>query len=1295
MTDDLHRDPDSLETDLMDSSAVGDRPILVKSGASASGLDAISTQPPGGSGVAGDAGWSIPMLQQHLWQQLRLGVVVVDQHNRVLFVDGDTDRYVKITSGAFHAASPDVLEVSQNGIGEKLRAALRKFWNDQSPTTVPATVSGDDGSHAFEMRISKMPERPGHDAAAMVVFVPVQPATHHDPIGPAGESDGTISPASDPPNLFSALRLPNHSLPNHSVPDHSLVDVKQELLITREELNHSISNLKSANEALTTLNCQLEIKVNQLEDTTNDLENLLASSDIPTVFLDPTICIRRYTPSCRDLFQFIGGDIGQSLEDIERHFVDPDLMDDARSVLRDLQPREKQVTTTDGRRHFRRRMLPYRTEDDRTEGVVMTLSDITELRNAQDIAQRQLAENQTIYASAPIGLGFVDTELRYRSINQRLAEIDGLSVDEHIGKRVDKVLPKKLADVVLQYYHHVLRTGLGIYDQEIVGRTKGGQTERTYLASYVPVLGESGETLGVNTVVADITERKRNESDVVIREAHLRRVIDNTMNFVGELDRDGVLLDANRTALAAANLTRQDVIGKPFWECYWWSHDDEAASKLRQAIKDAQDGKIVRYDAEVRMAGDSRMIIDFMLSPVIDEDGNVTHLIPSAVDITDKHATREALKNHKERLQMALQAGGLAAWQWTEDRSTWEPELFQLLGLPADAEASTELFFKHIHPDDLPDLKRAWQHATDGNDGYYQEFRIIDRRGRIRWLAGTGTVVNDAEGNVKTIYGLNWDITEKKEFENEVKLNNERMRIAGISAGFGNFHVDVEHNRVHWSREMMELIGLGPDADQNPAVGAVPDFVHPDDREKVQRYLDRVLSDLDEPDHTVEHRIIRPDGEVLAVRMHSRSLYEGEGQQKKIQTIVGTLFDITQQQEYERKLKDERRRAQAANESKSEFVANMSHEIRTPMTAVIGYADILFAMENDPAKIEHLETIKRNGNFLLEIINDILDLSKIEAGKLDLSCETFSLQEVVSEVISMMKIRAGENQLSVGIDYDSPIPKQIQSDPKRLKQILVNLFGNAIKFTKRGGVRLVVGFEALPEPVLRFSVIDTGIGISVDQQQKLFEPFTQADMSVNREFGGTGLGLAICRRLTNMLGGDISVHSKPDHGSTFTFTIATGQVNPSEMVIPDHQAAKKVDKKTSQSVRLSCNALVVDDSPDIRHLATHFLKKYGAAVEQAEDGEDALAHVVEAFDGQKTVPDIVILDMQMPRLDGFQTASQLREIGFKNPIVALTADAMQGDMEHCLKSGCNAYLSKPIDARALIETVDRFTKKET
>jgi signal transduction histidine kinase/CheY-like chemotaxis protein/HPt (histidine-containing phosphotransfer) domain-containing protein len=394
---------------------------------------------------------------------------------------------------------------------------------------------------------------------------------------------------------------------------------------------------------------------------------------------------------------------------------------------------------------------------------------------------------------------------------------------------------------------------------------------------------------------------------------------------------------------------------------------------------------------------------------------------------------------------------------------------------------------------------------------------------------------------------------------------------------------------------------------------------------------------------------------------------------------------------------EERDAADAANRAKSEFLANMSHEIRTPMTAVLGYADLLMDADvTASARLDYVQTIRRNGEHLLSIINDILDLSKIEAGKMTLERIACSPAQIVVDVASLMRVRALEKELVFEVEFATPVPAAMEGDPTRIRQILMNLCGNAIKFTEQGCVRIVVECDA-SDPAqarLRFSVIDQGIGMTREQLTGLFRPFTQADSSTTRRFGGTGLGLVICKRLADMLGGAIEVESTPGEGSTFRLDLPIGSIATTTMLEDLEEAGMPQTSlgATNNLPPLDCRVLLAEDGHDNQILISTHLRRAGAQVEIAPNGRIAVERALhEARAG--TPFDVILMDMQMPELDGYGATAKLRSRGYTRPIVALTAHAMATDRERCLAAGCDDFMTKPIDRSALIVAVDAHAER--
>ena len=367
--------------------------------------------------------------------------------------------------------------------------------------------------------------------------------------------------------------------------------------------------------------------------------------------------------------------------------------------------------------------------------------------------------------------------------------------------------------------------------------------------------------------------------------------------------------------------------------------------------------------------------------------------------------------------------------------------------------------------------------------------------------------------------------------------------------------------------------------------------------------------------------------------------------------------------------------AEAASQAKSTFLANMSHEIRTPLTAIIGFSDMLKEGQYYNQDTRHeIDSIMRAGRHLQEIINDILDLSKIEAGQLEIELIEASPIEILHQVDELIRPRAEEKGLNFKTVYNFPLPKIIKTDPTRLRQVLLNLLSNAVKFTNEGDVEVLVDYQQ-EQKQLQFSVIDAGIGMSEVEMRRIFKPFTQADTSTTREYGGTGLGLCISQQLANKLGGTITCSSEKGVGSKFVFTTSIGDLSHVEMVVEEYVVENKPKKAkfVLPQSSLSGSVLLAEDTPDNQRLISMYLRRAGATVEVVENGQQALQKALQQD------YDLILMDMQMPIMGGVEAIEKLRVAGYKNPIVTLTANALKQDRERCAKAGADDYLTKPLD----------------
>jgi signal transduction histidine kinase/DNA-binding response OmpR family regulator len=523
--------------------------------------------------------------------------------------------------------------------------------------------------------------------------------------------------------------------------------------------------------------------------------------------------------------------------------------------------------------------------------------------------------------------------------------------------------------------------------------------------------------------------------------------------------------------------------------------------------------------------------------------------------------------------------------------------------------------------------------------------------------------------------------------ERMLQKRDAQLADAQRLAHLGTWNLDVRTGLAGWSDEACRIFGRHA-GQAAPTLQEFLDYLHPDD----QSLFTGPIGARDKSNIAQDFRIVHPDAVAKFVHIRGDITRDRDGGAVE---ATGMIQDIT-----DRKLADQKLRialeelaiaketAEAANSAKSDFLANMSHEIRTPMTAMVGFAEMMLQPGQDPAdRADCVHTILRNAQHLLALINAILDLSKIEAGKMTVETIACDVPQFMADILWIMRPRAADMGVAFEMTFQGPIPRQILTDSLRFRQILLNLVGNAIKFTAAGRVGIHVQLQRQgPDQMLRVDVTDSGIGMTPEQLGGLFRPFTQADESTTRRFGGTGLGLTISRQLARLLGGDISIQSQPGVGSTFTLLIKCSLASGVEMIegLTESALPVTITPSLSTDVLLRGQILLAEDGRDNQRLLSTHLRAAGAVVEIAENGQIAVDLAVsQPFD-------LILMDMQMPVMDGYTATAELRRSGFTLPIVAITAHAMAEDREKCLASGCSDYLTKPISRETLLRKVSEY-----
>jgi PAS domain S-box-containing protein len=696
-----------------------------------------------------------------------------------------------------------------------------------------------------------------------------------------------------------------------------------------------------------------------------------------------------------------------------------------------------------------------------------------------------------------------------------------------------------------------------------------------------------------------------------------------------------------------------------------------------------------------------------------DQEGSrqAVRVIGMAMDMTAQKKTEEELRTSEEWLQQAIRISGLGilSHDLHTDVLEWSPRVREIRGVGPEEPVSLQRLLELTHSEDRAKVAEAIAHAQDpqGDGLYLVESRVLWPDGTVRWVSQRGQMFFEGEGTTRCpalLVGVAMDITDSKRAEEELRASAALFQAFFDNAAVGTSLVEPEGRFLQVNDRYCQITGYR----REELLQMTPvDLIYPDDR---QRHHD-LLAQFHQgqtPVYSVEQRRVRKDGTVVWVQVNASMLCDRDGCPLRVAEVCQ---DITERKMAEEALAAAQQNAElakaaaeAANQAKSQFLAHMSHELRTPMNAILGMTELALLEPLSAGVRGDLETVKESADVLLTLINEVLDLSRIEAGVPFLESQPFSLQPLLEETLKVHARRASEKGLELACHVAPAVPDRLVGDPLRLRQVLSNLLGNAVKFTDRGGVVLCVDVEAdcSADVHVQFAVTDTGIGIAPEYHHRVFEPFTQADPSMTRRFGGSGLGLAIVSRLVKMMGGRIELASQLGQGSTFSCTVPLRRANdppasesqprlleqlkdlPS-LVVDRHAGTRGLLEQTApRPLRI----LLAEDTPANQKLTVQLLRRRGHTVVVAQNGQEAVERL-----GQEPF-DVVLMDVQMPVMDGFQATGEIRRMQqgapTRTPIIAMTAHALKGDRERCLAAGMDAYLSKPINAQELIALIERL-----
>jgi PAS domain S-box-containing protein len=841
-----------------------------------------------------------------------------------------------------------------------------------------------------------------------------------------------------------------------------------------------------------------------------------------------------------------------------------------------------------------------------------------------------------------------------------------------------------------------------------------------------------GNPRAVLEINNDITERKQAEDALRLSEERLTLLIQGVKDYaIFMLDPVGLVATWNEGAERIKGYAAAEIVGQHFSRFY--TPEDVAKGTPSQELRTAvEQGYSEEEGWRVRKDG-SRFWANVVITALRDKTGQLRGFGKVTRDITSRKEAESKLQSLTTRLSIATEAARMGVWEWDPATNVvicneTMDEIYGYSPIVATANGTWlvqtryERFAEAIHPEDLPEVEAKLQSVIAEKGQGSTEYRIISADGSIRNIAAVERAILDETGNVTRLVGVNTDITDRKQTESMFRLLTERLSLATSVAKVGVWDWDLASNTLTWDATMFEIYGLAPVVPMPYEKWSTT--VSPEDLPAVEATLQKVIAEKGEG--FAEFRITRADGSVRNLSAAEKVVLDKDA---KVIRVIGVNMDVTERkiaaEVLEQSRKDQlrfveertrtleqqtailaktndallaareraeaerqvaqaaRRGAEAASRAKGEFLANMSHEIRTPLNGILGMTDLALETELTPEQQEFLDTVKISAESLLGVINDILDFSKIEAGKLDIETVDFDLRDCLRGTMRMLAVRADEKDLELLCDVGPEVPEILRGDSVRVRQVVTNLVGNAIKFTNKGEVSLKVVVDAQEgtERTLHFTVTDTGIGIPPEKQQSIFLAFTQADTSTTRKYGGTGLGLTISRRLVELMGGKIWVDSEIGRGTQFHFTV--------RLSVSDSKPIVVVPTVATEILR-NVKVLVVDDNRTNRRILEGMLSRWGMRLKSTENGHEALAELSAAREAGEPYA-LILTDLRMPKMDGFDLVERIRarpELSTA-AIMVLASAGNPGDGVRCQELQVAAYLMKPIRQTELREAIVR------
>lgn len=922
--------------------------------------------------------------------------------------------------------------------------------------------------------------------------------------------------------------------------------------------------------------------------------------------------------------------------------------------------------------------------------------DITDRKRMEEALRQSEERFRATFENAAVGMAVSNVEGRFIQCNERLAEFLGYSRSELIGRPFTAFVAPDDAPPDLERHARFLGGDLPNFARDKQYVRKDGSRVWGNMAASIIERNAEGEPTHVMAIVQDISQRKTLEQDLQRTKDRLELAVHSSNISIFEFEMpDGRLENSQHTLINFWELVgyHPDEVPSSFAEACALVLTPDDYSRVPAEMQAYLSGARPRFDLEhqVRHKDGSLQWRLARGMAVRNEQGVAVRFIGSHVDITEKKQVEDKLRASEQRWRILTETLPQLVWTARSDGVVdyLSGQTIEYTGRPLGE--LLDGWAAALHPDDREPTSNAWSEAVQKQSAYEVQHRIRRSDGEYRWFTTRGKAVRDGQSRVVGWFGTSTDVQALKQLEAELRQAKERLELAIRSSNMSIWEYDMPDGRIENSQETLtnfwESMGYEAPPESPPLVAPEgylrrsSDVMHADDQARVADELRAYLGSRGLAFET-ECRVLHNDGAYRWVLARGVAIRNAAGEPIR---FVGTSTDITEIKRIEAELQRARQAAEAANRAKDDFLANVSHEIRTPMNAILGMTELAL----DAARSEHqrqlLSTVKSAARNLLGIINDLLDFSKIAAGKLALDPADFSLTAVLGDTMRALAPRAHRKGLELICNVSPEVPGSLYGDAGRLRQILMNLVGNAVKFTAQGRVTVevtLVASEFLPADPdavrLLFAVQDTGVGIAREKQGTIFRAFEQEDASTTRKYGGTGLGLTISAELAALMGGDISVSSEPGMGSTFRVTAQFVRTSRTQLL------SAAANAEVLEGLRV----LVVDDDATNRQLLVETLTGWRMHPTAVGDARSAL-EVLYRADELGTPYSLVLLDARMPDEDGISLARRIHErFGVSSKrLILLSSDDSAELPARSREVGIGAYLLKPVQQSELLETI--------